>query len=124
MLCRTGEERPRHTRTLRGHTGPNVTRDAIRYNAPPWPITHTHVHDTITHGEEHTSTKRFGEEVSEIVDGAHERTPNLVIFHQLAHEEVTTLDVLHPTVVLRVVGHIDGRLVVNEHVRGGIGTEP
>ena len=32
MLCKTSEERPRHTRTLRGHTGPNVTRDAIRYN--------------------------------------------------------------------------------------------
>ena len=63
-------------RTLRGHTGPNVTRDAIRYNAPPWPITHTHVHDTIAHGEEHTSTKGFGEEVSKIVDGAHERAPN------------------------------------------------
>ena len=36
----------------------------------------------------------------------------------------TTFDVFHPTVVLRVVGHIDGRFVVNEHVRGGIGTEP
>ena len=106
--------RPPHTRALCGHTGPNVTREAIRYNTPPWPITHTHVHDPITHRKEHASTQRFSEEVGKIVDGAHEWTPNLVLFHKLTHEEVTTFDVFHPTVVLRVVGHIDGRLVVNE----------
>ena len=43
---------------------------------------------------------------SKVVNGAHERAPNLVILHQLTHKEVTTFDVLHPTVMLITRGAI------------------
>ena len=60
MLCRTGEERPPHTRTLRGHTGPNVTRDAIRYNAAPARArsARTRVHDTSASNGKQPPTSR------------------------------------------------------------------
>ena len=98
------------------------TYTLTRYNTPPWPSTLTHVHNLVAHGEEDAGAEWLREEVCKIVDSAHERTTNLVIFHELAYKEVTTLHVLHASVVLGVVGHIDGRLVVDEQVRSDITT--
>ena len=41
-----------------------------------------------------------------------------MILDQLADEEMAALHVFHLPVVLRVVGHIDGRLIVQVEVRG------
>ena len=43
-----------------------------------------------------------------------------MVFDQLAHEEVSAIDVLHAAVVFRIVGDIYCRLVVDEQV-GGLG---
>ena len=99
------------------------THTLTRYNTPPWPSALTYVHDSVTHGEEDTGAERFREEVSKIVDGTHKRTTNLVIFHELTNEEVAAFYVFHAPMMLRVVGHIDGRLVVDEQVWGTISTE-
>ena len=55
----------------------------------------------------------FGEEISEVVVGVHERDTERVSFHALANEEVTTLDVLGAFMVLGVVGQVTGGGIVS-----------
>ena len=50
--------------------------------------------------------EEFGEEISEVVVGVHERDTERVSFHALADEEVTTLDVFGAFMVLGVVGQV------------------
>ena len=77
-----------------------------------------HVHDPITHGEEDTRWQGLREEVRQVVSGADERHVHLQVLDELANEEVPPSDVFGTLVMLRVVGQIDGRLVVDEQVDG------
>ena len=122
---RTTKGQRARPRTLGGPTGGPTDTGYIdtRFNTPPWTRPHIHIHDLVTHREEHGSRQRLGEEVGEVVHRVHKGTPDTVILHELANEEMTTLDVLHPPVVLGVVGHIDSRTIVNEEVRRGVGAE-
>ena len=99
-------------------TGHDSGLTLIRYNTPPWLVTRTHIHDLVTHWEEDIRTQRLGEEIRQVVHSANERASNLVVFDQLTNKEVTTLDVFHTSVVLRVISHINRRLVVHEQVGG------
>ena len=75
------------------------------------------IHDLRAHIEEELPLKRLGKEISEIVARPHERDPNAVILDELAHEEMTTHDMLHGRVTLRVVSDSDRRLIVHEKSR-------
>ena len=61
-------------------------------------MTREHVHDSITHAKERVRRERLSEEVGKIVHGDRD----LHVFDTLTDEEVTSLDVLHTLVVLRV----------------------
>ena len=64
------------------------------------------VHDAITHREEHTRSQGFSEEVSEIIGGIDVGDSNVESFDHLAHEEVTTVNVLRALVQLRIVREV------------------
>ena len=62
-------------------------------NAPPWTRS-GHIHDPITHGEEHAGAQRLREEVREVINSRDEWTADHMILDELAHVEVATVDVL------------------------------
>eukprot|EP00965_Chrysotila_dentata_P122724 4056280-Pleurochrysis_carterae.AAC.1 len=67
------------------------------------------VHYDVAQREEQTRGQGFSEEVREIVCAAHEGHRELERLQLFAYKEVTTVDMLRPRVVLRVVGQVDGR---------------
>ena len=71
-----------------------------------------HIHNFVTKVEESLAGQGLGEEIGHVVLGGHERHTELTIFDALADEVMSPLDMLRLRVVLRVVGKIDGRLVV------------
>ena len=70
------------------------------------------VHDDFPESVELVGRHRLGEEVGDIVRRAHERHLDLHRFHHVADEEVAALDVLHPVMMLRVIGHVARGLAV------------
>ena len=71
------------------------------------------IHDGVTQREELRSGESLGKEVGEVVRRGNKWYPESVVLHALAHKEVTSFDVLHAGVVLRVVGDVDGSFVVD-----------
>ena len=78
-------------------------------------LTHN-IPDPISHGEESARVEGLREEVGEVVRRGDEGHRDLMLLDKLANVVVTTLDVLRPLVVLRVVSDVDRRLVVDVHV--------
>ena len=76
------------------------------------------VHELVTHGEEMLGIEGLGEEVRQVVACGDIRHDDVEVLDALADEEVTTLDMLHARVVLRVVRGGNGSLVVRSE-RGG-----
>ena len=77
-----------------------------------------YVHDSVSQREELGAFYNLSKEVGQVVDRADEWDADLVLFHQLADEEMTSFYVLHARVVLWVVRHVDRGLVVNEQIDG------
>ena len=102
-----------------GHTSQRFLSTPPRSRNPGW-LTQVlrHVHDLVTQRKERRAHERLGEQVRDIVRSGHEGDANAVTFNELPHEEVPTVDMLHAAVVLRVVGYIDGRAVVNVEIDG------
>ena len=71
------------------------------------------IHDFVPHVEESLGRQGFGEEIRFVVGASDEGDDNLQVLHALADEEVAPLHVLHPRVVLRVVGHRNRRLIIH-----------
>ena len=71
------------------------------------------VHDLITHGPKRPRRLHFREEVSNVVMRSHERHTQFMFLHTLAHIEVMSFDVLHPTMVFRIVADINAGAVVH-----------
>ena len=53
-----------------------------------------HIHDHVTHAKEFRAIESLGEEVGQVVSGGHEGDHQLTRLDDLAHVEVTALDVL------------------------------
>ena len=102
-----------------GHTSQRFLSTPPRSRNPGW-LTQVlrHVHDLITQWEERRAHERLGEQVRDIVRSGYEGDANTVALNELPHEEVPTVDVFHAAVVLRVVGYIDGRAVINVEIDG------
>ena len=88
-----------------------------RVTTPPRGQMTGHVHDSIPQREELCRGQGLREEIGQVVMGGHERHTNVVCFDEFSNEEMLPLDMLHAGVVLRIVGHIDGRLIVALQVR-------
>jgi hypothetical protein len=99
------------------HKGLRRGRLRSRFNTPPWPRSTLDIHDLIAHGKEHAGTQWLREEVSKVVDGGDKGAADLMVLNQFANEEVPALDVLDLALMLRVVGHINSRFVVNKKIR-------
>ena len=76
------------------------------------------VHDCVAQMEELLRFERFCEEVCDVVVRFDERHDDLHILHALANKKMTSHHVLDSTLMLRIVRHCDGRLVVDEKLRG------
>ena len=75
-----------------------------------------HIHDFIAHCKEALSRQSLRKEVRHIVVRFHVRHDKLASLHQLAHVEVTSIDVLRARVMLRVVRKVSRALVVLEQL--------
>jgi hypothetical protein len=53
---------------------------------------------------------------TQVVDGRDKWATNLMVLDQFTDKEMTAFDVLDFALMLRIVGHIDGRFVVDEQV--------
>ena len=61
------------------------------------------IHDPITDLEEHLGRERLREEISQILMRRDKGHHDFHVFHTLSNEQVTAFNVLHASVVLRVV---------------------
>ena len=66
------------------------------------------VHDFVAHAEKLLTHQWLGEEVGDVVSCRHERNTNLTFLDTFPDEEMTTLDVLYPRVMLWVISQVDG----------------
>jgi hypothetical protein len=82
------------------------------------PVTTRHIHNAIAHGNEGLLRKRLSEEVGEMIHSGHERDTDAVILDELAHEEVSPVDMFHSAIMLGIVGYVDAGLVVHVQVDG------
>ena len=64
------------------------------------------------------ASQRLGEDVRHVVVRSDTTSNDVASLDELADLTVTTLDVLRPVVGHVVHGHVDGALVVDEHVHG------
>ena len=70
------------------------------------------VHDAITHREEDTSRERLGKEIGHIICGGNIGHADKTFLDSLPDIEVTPIDMLHPSMMLRVVANGDSRLII------------
>ena len=74
--------------------------------------------------EELLRFERFCEEVCDVVVSLDEGHDDLHVLHAFADKEMASHHVFYSTLVLRIIRHGDGRLVVDEELRGfGVTTE-
>ena len=66
-----------------------------------------------THAKEFGAIESLGEEVGQIVSGGHKRDHQLTRLDDLAHVEVTALDVLSFLMMFWIICEIDGGFVVH-----------
>ena len=66
-----------------------------------------HIHDYVSHLDEQISRLCLSKKVGQVIASSHVRDTQLVFLDTLAHEEVSSVDMLHAPEVLRVVRHLD-----------------
>ena len=77
-----------------------------------------YIHDDVAESEERRGEKGFSKEVRYVVHGGHEGDTNTMFFDKFTNEEVTSIYMLHTSVMLRIIGNVNGRLVVDIKVDG------
>eukprot|EP00965_Chrysotila_dentata_P012385 407479-Pleurochrysis_carterae.AAC.1 len=82
------------------------------------------VHYHVTQREEQTWRQGFYKQIREVFRAAHGGQRKLKELHFLAYEEVATVDVRGPQMVLRVISKVDRRFVVEVHSGSAAGPSP
>ena len=70
------------------------------------------IHYLVAHGEEFCRRETLREEIGEVVACAYIRYDDLSSFDAFTNVEMAAFDVLHPLVVLGIVGGVARRLVI------------